>query len=165
MSTDRRLDSVRAVGHTVAAPIADRTAPPASLRRLPQGEVEEELRKHAAWVKEQRDSKAAGGVVGTGESPAQLTYLDLSKDWLRNLKLDRDSLKKANLTGCDLHGRDLTGKNLNDAILVGANLWDTKFVDACLQRADLTDAHGLLESNLAGADLCDAKLPEACLAF
>jgi len=98
--------------------------------------TQENLAKHAAWLRGKPD-----GVRVVTVSGAYLSYANLSDADLRGADLSDADLRGANLRGANLSGADLRGANLR-----GANL-----IDADLRGADLRGA------NLIYADLRDAK--------
>jgi len=107
--------------------------------------TQENLAKHAAWLRGKPD-----GVRVVTVSNADLRNADLRDADLRNADLRDANLRGANLRNADLRDADLRNADLRDANLRGANL----------SGADLHDAD-LRGANLSGADLRDADLSGA----
>ena len=103
--------------------------------------TQEDLAKHAAWLRGKPDGVRVVTVSGADLRDANLSGADLSDADLRGA-----DLRGANLRGANLSGADLRGANLSYADLRGADLRD-----ANLSGADLSDA------DLRGADLRGAE--------
>ena len=149
--------------------------------------TQEDLAKHAAWLRDEpegvrivtvinadlRGANLRGAnLIGANLSDANLRGADLRGADLRDADLrsanliDAD-LRGANLRGANLIGADLSGANLIGANLRRANLIDADLIDANLRRANLIDANligaNLSDASLRGADLRDANLRGADL--
>ena len=102
--------------------------------------TQEDLAKHAAWLRDEPEGVRIVTVVNA-------------------------DLRGANLRGANLIGADLSGANLIGANLRRANLIDADLIDANLRRANLIDANligaNLSDANLRGADLRGADLSGA----
>ena len=103
--------------------------------------TQEDLAKHAAWLRGEPD-----GVRVVTVSRADLSYADLS-----HANLSYANLSGANLSRANLSGANLSGANLSHADLSRANL-----SHADLSYADLSHAN-LSRANLSGANLNRAK--------
>jgi hypothetical protein len=87
---------------------------------------------------------------------AELVGAILERSVLEDTALDEVDLREAildeaNLTGADLCGANLTCANLTDAILVGADLYRARLTGAYLDRANLKDAQGVTQEQVAQA--------------
>lgn len=100
-------------------------------------ELEDILKKHAAWLKDLHNSKLAS-------DPRRANLCD------------------AYLIDTQLHGADLEYADLHGALLIGADLRGTNLYAADLRRADLGAAH-LTAADLRHADMEGARLPAADL--
>ena len=149
--------------------------------------TQEDLAKHAAWLRDEpegvrivtvvnadlRGANLRGAnLIGANLSDANLRGADLRGADLRDANLRRANLidanlRRANLRGANLIGADLSGADLIDANLRRANLINADLIDANLRRANLIDANligaNLSDANLRGADLRDANLRGADL--
>jgi hypothetical protein len=149
--------------------------------------TQEDLAKHAAWLRDEpegvrivtvvnadlRGANLRGAnLIGANLSDANLRGADLRGADLRDADLRRANLIDAdlidaNLRGANLIGADLSGANLIGANLRRANLIDADLIDANLRRANLIDANligaNLSDASLRGADLRDANLRGADL--
>ena len=149
--------------------------------------TQEDLAKHAAWLRDEpegvrivtavnadlRGANLRGAnLIGANLSDANLRGADLRGADLRDANLRRANLidanlRRANLRGANLIDADLSGADLIDANLRRANLINADLIDANLRRANLIDANligaNLSDANLRGADLRDANLRGADL--
>ena len=114
--------------------------------------TQENLAKHAAWLRGKPD-----GVRVVTVSNADLRDADLRDADLRNADLRDANLRDANLRGANLRGADLRDADLSYANLRGADLRDANLRDADLSGADLSDAD-LRDADLSYANLRDADL-------
>ena len=142
--------------------------------------TQEDLAKHAAWLRDEpegvrivtvvnanlRGANLRGAnLIGANLSGADLSGADLRDADLRDADLrDADlrdaNLRRANLIDADLIDANLRRANLRGANLIGANLRDADLIDANLIGANLSDAN-LSGANLRGADLRGADLSGA----
>ena len=149
--------------------------------------TQEDLAKHAAWLRDEpegvrivtvinadlRGANLRGAnLIGANLSDANLRGADLRGADLRDADLRRANLIDADLRGANLRGANLIGADLSGANLIGANLRranliDADLIDANLRRANLIDANligaNLSDASLRGADLRDANLRGADL--
>lgn len=104
-------------------------------------------------------------------------FPDLSQEVLYMYSVGRRNFRLINLIGAKLNGANLSGADFTNAKLmlsdlcevsmiatkfVGANLAGAMMSEACLQKADFTDAL-LVGADLSGADLEDANFTSANL--
>ncbi len=134
------------------------------------GDLKGMLQAHRRWVETdgeagRRANLQQGFLYQAKLSQALLANADaqeayLSEADLTGANLEQANLAAANLERANLAGADLSGANLAGADLRGANLTQTVLLDTNLQDANLSEAQGLTEDQLAGANLADATLPE-----
>jgi len=128
--------------------------------------TQEDLAKHAAWLRGEPDgvrvvtvSRAdlSGANLSHADlSGANLNHADLSHANLNHANLSRANLSYANLSGADLSRANLSGANLSGANLSHADLSRANLSHADLSYADLSHAN-LSRANLSGANLNRAK--------
>jgi uncharacterized protein YjbI with pentapeptide repeats len=145
--------------------------PPQRTKRgtMTQQELDTILKSHEKWL----------ATAARDEGPADLSNLDLRGLDFRGVSLKKAILRKSDLSGVDLHEMDLSGADLSLAELIGCNLrgavlrdahlrgaklkdaqlCDADLCGAILHEVNLTNAHGLVESQFAGTDLSNAELP------
>ena len=97
--------------------------------------TQENLAKHAAWLRGKPDgvrvvTVSCANLSGADLSGADLSGADLSYANLRDADLRGANLRGANLSGANLRGANLSGADLNDADLRGANLIYADLSDA-----------------------------------
>ena len=134
--------------------------------------TQEDLAKHAAWLRDEPEgvrivTVVDANLIGADLRGANLIGANLSGADLSGADLRDANLRRANLRGANLIGANLSGADLIDANLRRANLIDADLIDANLSGADLIDANligaNLSDANLRGADLRDANLRGADL--
>jgi hypothetical protein len=118
-------------------------------------ELQEILRKHGLWLKEEGGERA--DLSGAYLSGADLSGAYLIGADLNRAVLNRAVLSEADLSGADLTEADLNRADLNRADLSGADLTEADLRVANLRKADLTGAN-LNVADLGGADLSGANL-------
>ena len=108
--------------------------------------LQETLRKHELWIRNEEDGK-----------PADLHGANLRGANLFEADLREADLWRTNLWEADLRGADLRGASLGEANLREADLYKADLCEAGLRGADLREAN-LRKANLYKADLRGASL-------
>lgn len=96
------------------------------LKNFTTEELEEILRKHRLWLKNETGGERAdlrrADLREVDLSGVNLSMADLREANLRRADLREANLSEANLSGANLSGADLSGANLSGANLNGATL-------------------------------------------
>ena len=121
------------------------------MKNISQEELEEILKKHEMWLKNEE-----------GGERADLSYADLKCVDLSYTNLRATNLMGINLSDSNLYNADLTCADLRYANLTDADLTDVDLTCANLEGANLTDADlrnsNLEYTNLRCTDLTSANL-------
>ncbi len=126
--------------------------------------TQEDLAKHAAWLRGEPDGVRVVTVSRADLSYADLSHANLSYANLSGANLSRANLSGANLSYADLSYADLSHANLSYANLSRANLSYANLSYANLSYANLSRAN-LSRANLSGANLSGANLIHADLSY
>jgi hypothetical protein len=112
-----------------------------------------------------RGADLRGAVLtGTDLSQAALSHAGLSGAYLRYANLSGANLEGANLSGASLWHANLSGANLTAANLGCADLGEDRPRCADLSEADLSDATGCTNEQLAQAEsLVEAIMPDGTI--
>lgn len=134
------------------------------------GDLKGMLQAHRRWVESdggegQRANLQQGFLYQAKLSGVLLANADAQEAYLSEADLTGSNLVQANLAAANLEranlaGANLRGANLAGADLRGANLTQAVLLDTNLQDANLSEAQGVTEEQLAGANLAGATLPE-----
>ncbi|WEB70568.1 pentapeptide repeat-containing protein [Aerococcus christensenii] len=133
---------------------------------MDQATLNEILRKHRLWLKDDPNGKRAvlenANLICADLRYADLRYANLRHANLKGANLICAVLENANLICADLRHADLSHANLEDADLKCADLKDANLICANLRCADLRHADlryaNLRRANLEGAVLKHANL-------
>ncbi len=139
------------------------------------GDLKGMLQAHRRWVESdgaagQRANLQQGFLYQAKLVEALLANADAQEAYLSEADLEGSNREQANLAAANLEqanlaGANLRGANLAGADLRGANLTQTVLLDTNLQDANLSEARGLTEEQLAGANLASATLPLGMTGF
>ncbi len=139
------------------------------------GDLKGMLQAHRRWVESdgaegQRANLQQGFLYRAKLAQALLANADAQEAYLSEADLEGSNLEQANLAAANLEqanlaGANLRGANLAGADLRGANLTQTVLLDTNLQDANLSEARGLTEEQLAGANLASVTLPLGMTGF